>query len=330
MIDESLIAAAHDAMEAEYDQISDLWYGFLFNRIHDLLLRRLLPGEGQPALDVGCGTGYQSFLMARAGYRVTGFDISTRLLAQASRKAPLLMQGGPQDLLFQSPFPELMREQSQLLARADVLRRGPVETPLFRPGTATDGRSYEPGGFAVITCCGSVLSFIDEYEEVLKHMHAALKPGGLLLLEVEQRTNLDLFWPFVDWLLRGALHYQQDLKTTMRNLVAHPRKHLRIEYPFELVNGNEVDFPLWLFSTTGIESLFRDCGFRILARRGVHAVTNLIPSTTLHHPHPAAWLIRLFRGLASIEKMTSDAWPVSRLGCSAVYCLQSVGVPVGK
>ncbi|MBI2789132.1 MAG: methyltransferase domain-containing protein, partial [Elusimicrobia bacterium] len=36
----------------------------------------------------GCGSGFQSFLLARAGYEVIGFDIADKLLDVARMKTP--------------------------------------------------------------------------------------------------------------------------------------------------------------------------------------------------------------------------------------------------
>ena len=50
------------------------------------LVRRLLPPSGG-ALDIGCGTGTLSLLMAELGLTVTGIDSSTRMLEVAREKA---------------------------------------------------------------------------------------------------------------------------------------------------------------------------------------------------------------------------------------------------
>ncbi len=51
------------------------------------LLRRLKLPPGARILDVPCGFGRHSLLLARCGYRVTGVDISPELLARARRQA---------------------------------------------------------------------------------------------------------------------------------------------------------------------------------------------------------------------------------------------------
>ncbi|MBI4056789.1 MAG: class I SAM-dependent methyltransferase [Elusimicrobia bacterium] len=51
------------------------------------LLRALKLKKGQGLLDLGCGVGRHSIPLARAGFRVTGFDLTQRYLAQAKRRA---------------------------------------------------------------------------------------------------------------------------------------------------------------------------------------------------------------------------------------------------
>ena len=51
------------------------------------LLGRLVPGGGQRVLDVGCGTGSLSILLAEADNTVVGIDLSPDMIAQARAKA---------------------------------------------------------------------------------------------------------------------------------------------------------------------------------------------------------------------------------------------------
>jgi len=51
------------------------------------LLTELLPPTPASILDVGCGTGTLSLVMAALGYDVTGIDLSPAMIARAKRKA---------------------------------------------------------------------------------------------------------------------------------------------------------------------------------------------------------------------------------------------------
>ena len=49
----------------------------------EALLRRLGPGRGRRALDLGCGEGRHTILLARRGYATTAMDLEPRALARA-------------------------------------------------------------------------------------------------------------------------------------------------------------------------------------------------------------------------------------------------------
>ena len=49
----------------------------------EALLRRLGPGRGKRALDLGCGEGRHTLLLARLGYSVTAMDLEPKALARA-------------------------------------------------------------------------------------------------------------------------------------------------------------------------------------------------------------------------------------------------------
>jgi 2-polyprenyl-3-methyl-5-hydroxy-6-metoxy-1,4-benzoquinol methylase len=51
------------------------------------LMGRVAGAVSLDALDVGCGTGFLSLLLARLGHRVTGIDVAAAMLAMARRKA---------------------------------------------------------------------------------------------------------------------------------------------------------------------------------------------------------------------------------------------------
>jgi len=69
----------------EYDnlRISD---ETLYELIHFILLNGVARLKRGVALDVGCGTGAQSTLLADLGYRVIGIDIASKLLRRCAEK----------------------------------------------------------------------------------------------------------------------------------------------------------------------------------------------------------------------------------------------------
>ncbi len=89
-------------MDARWDAISHYWDtrapGFDRELSHGLhsdeqrvawldLLGRLAGPAPKRVLDVGCGTGFLSLLLAELGHRVTGIDLSAQMLEQARKKA---------------------------------------------------------------------------------------------------------------------------------------------------------------------------------------------------------------------------------------------------
>src|SRR5262245_13051126 len=132
-------------MAAEYDQLDDLWYSWLVATIHEFIAAHL-PSPSRrrlAAIDFGCGTGFQSFLLSQAGYSVTGIDIAADLLSVARRKAS---EFGNSDTpsLFKSSLKErwLTRHHERLGTRLNEIRQGvPIQAPEFKHRNLLD---YSP------------------------------------------------------------------------------------------------------------------------------------------------------------------------------------------
>jgi 2-polyprenyl-3-methyl-5-hydroxy-6-metoxy-1,4-benzoquinol methylase len=81
-------AAFWDDQASSFDREPD--HGLLDPAVHDAwatLLASLLPDRPSRVVDLGCGTGTLSVLLAQQGHEVTGIDISPKMLEVAREKA---------------------------------------------------------------------------------------------------------------------------------------------------------------------------------------------------------------------------------------------------
>ncbi|MCB0085675.1 MAG: methyltransferase domain-containing protein [Caldilineaceae bacterium] len=118
MNNEERIQAARqlwDAEAATFDDEPD--HGLRHPRIRNAwldLLRQWLPTPPANILDIGCGTGTLSVLMAEQGHAVTGIDLSPAMIAQAAAKAA----AAGQSITFQvmdAAFPQLGQHRFELI-----------------------------------------------------------------------------------------------------------------------------------------------------------------------------------------------------------------------
>jgi SAM-dependent methyltransferase len=164
----SAVAQLFDAMAPTYDDLEP-WYEHLYDLLHAILREAIgrAPTLGARALDAGCGTGFQSALLAELGWQTHGVDVSAGLLAVARQRQP-----------------------------DAALALGSVEA-----------LPYPDAGFDAVVCCGSTLSFVDDPGRALRELGRVLRPGGRLLLDCEHRPSLDLAWMLASALTGDALGY---------------------------------------------------------------------------------------------------------------------------
>ncbi|MFT9847002.1 class I SAM-dependent methyltransferase [Aneurinibacillus sp. REN35] len=110
-----------------------------------IMMEALKPKPGEKALDIGCGTGIYSLLLASKGVDVTGIDISRAMLEKAREKA---------------------EKASQPITFID----GDIHHLPFADHTFD---------LAVSTI---VLEFVDSPEEALSEAMRVIKPGGRLVI----------------------------------------------------------------------------------------------------------------------------------------------------
>jgi SAM-dependent methyltransferase len=159
-------AASSEPITWHYGLIARWW--FEFNRTGPEIdyFQRFIEQNGQPALDVACGTGRLLIPFRRAGLDVDGCDISPDMLALCRQRAE---SEGLSVTLFDQPVHLL-----------DLPRRYP--TIVFCGGFALGGnRSQDAEG--------------------LRRLYDHLEPGGLLVMDNEVPYTDTRAWP--KWLKDG-------------------------------------------------------------------------------------------------------------------------------
>jgi SAM-dependent methyltransferase len=261
-----------DAMAADYDALEP-WYEHLYARLHAVLRTALRPPPhiGFPrALDAGCGTGFQMAVLGELGYAVHGLDLAPKLLRAARDRLP----------------------------RA-ALVQGDVEALPYR-----DGR------FAVATCCGSTLSYVDDAGRAVRELARVLEPGGRLLIECEGRWSADLLWAWLGGLLGDRWGYGLAPRDVWRAVMTPRDRVCRLEYP-----GYGA---LRLFTVLELRDVLAAAGCEVVRVWGIHSITNLLPSTVLHRPGLGRVAAALYRGLCVADAALSSRWPATRLANSLV------------
>jgi len=285
MVQVEQVKIIFNQMVEEYDHLRDLWYSYTFGNIDKILLSEFritsVHGNKPLALDIGCGTGIQSLRLATLGYKVIGIDIADKLLKLAKVK---LSKAGYHDAEF-------------IIGDAQFL---PFEDEIA----------------SAINCCGPTLSFIPNWRKALSEIARCLKPGGKLLLEVEGKWNLDLFWEIINALMFNLFKYDEPLTSAISHLLPPWDIGHTITYSFKTESGESILMPLKLFATKELKRELEKVGLIIDKQWGLHVLTNLIPSTILHESNYGKLRKRVFNALAYIEQHVNMVWPFNAFGCS--------------
>ncbi|MBA2643262.1 MAG: class I SAM-dependent methyltransferase [Actinobacteria bacterium] len=143
-----------------YGVVARWWAEFNVSGPEIAYFRQFIEDDGQPALDVACGTGRLLVPYLRAGLDVDGCDISTDMLA-------LCREAAEREGLSPTLYAQAMHE-------LDLPRR-------YR---------------TILVCGGFGLGGTREQDlEALRRLHDHLEPGGVLVLDNEVPYTDTWLWP---------------------------------------------------------------------------------------------------------------------------------------
>lgn len=148
--------SAYEALAFSYDALTqDIPYEKMLDYMEALLQRHGKSPE--TVLDLACGTGSMSVLLAKKGYRVLAADLSEDMLAMAWEKAAELEENSPYFIC--QPMEELTL---------------PYEVDL-------------------IVCCLDSINYVTDPEkcrQAIRRCCEALAPGGVLIFDINSEEKL--------------------------------------------------------------------------------------------------------------------------------------------
>ena len=147
--------AAYENLAASYDRLTnDVDYQATVDFYREILNREGL--RPRTAVDLACGTGSVSVLLARAGLRVIGVDMSEEMLTVAQQKAEGL----------ENP-PQFVCQRLE--------------------------RLYLPRAVDLAVCALDSLDYItnpDDCAQAIRRVYRALNPGGIFIFDVNTPEKL--------------------------------------------------------------------------------------------------------------------------------------------
>jgi SAM-dependent methyltransferase len=180
---------------------------------------------------------------------------------------------------------------------------------------------YATGCFDAIVCCGSTLSFASDAARALREFGRVLRPDGVLLLECEHRGRLDLAWALVNSVTGDRLGYGLTPSQAWRQIVGNGADGVWTEYP-----GYG---PMRLFRARELRALLRAARLTPVKVWGIHAATNLIPSTVLHRERVGPVLASVYRGLRALDRRLARFPPARAIANSLMVLARKDGTATG-
>lgn len=155
----------------------------IYRQLHFILLNVAAKLKRGIALDIGCGTGAQSILLASLGYHVVGIDIAGNLLRRCAIK---LSNIG-------SPYETIQASARHL--------------------------PFKNESMDLLVCYYNVLNHIPEYQNAISEMSRVIKNDHLVFLEFEKTSLMDTIYRVIDNILKGKLGYYETKQNIITQLV---------------------------------------------------------------------------------------------------------------
>ncbi len=207
----------------------------------DFILGQLGLPRGSTILDVGCGLGLHAIELTRRGYLVVGLDLSLPMLSRAGDEA-----------------------QDEGL-RINFLH-GDMRQMTFE------------GQFDAVLCWGTTFGYFDDdgNKEVVQRLLEALKPGGLLLLDIVNRDHVLREQPNLIWFEGdGCVCMEESRFDYLRS-----RLHVKRTVILDDGRQRENTYSLRLYAPHEIGQLLHQKGFRVTSISGMKATPGVFFGAT--------------------------------------------------
>jgi len=199
----------------------------------DFISKRLGLKTGATVLDVGCGLGLQAVELASRGYLSVGLDLSLAMLSRASEEAQA-------------------RGMKINFLHADMR-----------------DMNFE-GNFDAVMCIGTTLGYFDDdtNRKVIDRLFRALKPSGVLLIDVVNRDHVIRTQPNLIWFEGDGCVCMEESEFNFFT----SRLHVKRTVILETGKQRENEYSLRLYSLHELGQLLHQAGFRVIEVSGREAL----------------------------------------------------------